>query len=180
VAFAGLASSGASAFATPLGAVVVDAAAEESLAGTAPITVLPRAHAPEHCLEVELPFLQQVLGAFSLVPLLCGDVGTEETGRALEALWTGDDTLVVVSSDLSHYHDHATATRIDASTARAIEELRWEAIEPDDACGAVAVRALLWVARRRGLRVTTLDLRNSGDTTGPRDRVVGYGAWALA
>jgi len=179
VAFAGLAASGASAFSTPLGAVEVDTAAEEALVASAPVDVLERAHAPEHCLEVELPFLQVVLGAFSLVALLSGDCGVQETGRVLEALWTGDDTLVVVSSDLSHYHDYPTATRLDAATARAIEELRWEAIAPDDACGAVAVRALLWVARRRGLRATTLDLRNSGDTGGPRDRVVGYGAWAL-
>jgi MEMO1 family protein len=180
VRFAGVASSGASAFATPLGEVEVDAAAE-ALLGTVPfVGERPEAHRREHCLEVELPFLQQVLSSFRVVPLVVGEAGTEEVGRVLELLWGGDETLIVVSSDLSHYLDYDTASRLDAATSRAIEELRYAAIEPEHACGAIAVRALLWAARRRGLRAATLDLRNSGDTAGPRDQVVGYGAWALA
>jgi hypothetical protein len=180
VRFAGMASSGAAAFATPLGEIEIDGSAQAVIEGLPGVDELPEAHAREHCLEVELPFLQEVLDSFRLVPLVVGDAPVEEVGRALELLWGGDETLVVVSSDLSHYHDYRTATRLDASTCRAIEELRYEAIAPDDACGSIAIRALLWVARRRGLRAATLDLRNSGDTAGPRDQVVGYGAWALA
>ena len=176
----GVASSGAAAFATPLGAIEVDADADRELLELPLVRERPDAHAREHSLEVELPFLQQVLGVFRLVPLVVGDAATEDLGAALDLVWGGEETLVVVSSDLSHYHDHATAARIDAATARAIEELRWSAIEPEHACGSVAVRALLWVARRRGLAVTRLDLRSSGDTAGPRDQVVGYGAWSFS
>ena len=179
VRFRGLATSGAAAFATPLGCVEVDAGAESLL--ELPFVVdSPRAHDREHCLEVELPFLQEVLDAFRIVPLVVGEASAEEVGGALELLWGGDETLIVVSSDLSHYLDYDAASRLDAATARAIEELRWDAIEPDHACGWAAIRGLLWVARRRGLAASTLDLRNSGDTAGPRDAVVGYGAWALA
>ncbi len=179
VHFRGLATSGAAAFATPLGAVEVDAGAESLL--ELPFVVdSPRAHHREHSLEVELPFLQEVLDGFRIVPLVVGEASAEEVGRALELLWGGDETLVVVSSDLSHYLDYDTASRVDAATARAIEEQRWDAIEPEHACGWAAIRGLLWVASRRGLVASTLDLRNSGDTAGPRDAVVGYGAWALA
>jgi len=180
VAFSGLASCGAAAFATPLGRVEVDREAEQALAAASLARELPSAHAREHCLEVELPFLQEVLGSFRMVPLVVGDTTAEEVGRALEQVWGGDETLVVVSSDLSHYLDYEAASRLDAATARAIEELRWTSIDPAQACGALAIGALLWVAGRKGLRATTLDLRNSGDTAGPRDAVVGYGAWALA
>jgi AmmeMemoRadiSam system protein B len=179
VSFRGIATSGAAAFATPLGEVEVDLAAESSLAGLPGVSDVPRAHAREHCLEVELPFLQETLDSFAVVPLVVGDATHEEVGRALDLLWGGDETLVVVSSDLSHYLDYQTAANVDAATARAIEELRWEAIEPEHACGWAAIRGLLWTARRRGLAVRTLDLRSSGDTAGPRDAVVGYGAWAL-
>ena len=180
VAFAGLASSGAAAYRTPLGRVEVDAGAEEALSGLPFVTVLAAAHEREHCLEVELPFLQEILGVFRVVPLVVGDATAAEVGGALERVWGGEETLIVVSSDLSHYRDYETAGRIDAATASAIEELRLEDIGPEHACGALAIRGLLWVARRKGLRVTRLDLRNSGDTAGPRHEVVGYGAWALA
>jgi AmmeMemoRadiSam system protein B len=179
VRFAGVASSGARAFSTPLGEIEVDAGAGEPLEALPGVGERPEAHRREHCLEVELPFLQRVLGSFRVVPLVVGDAGTEEVGRLLELLWGGDETLIVVSSDLSHYLDYDAASRLDRATSLAIEELRYADIEPEHACGAVAVRALLWVARRRGLRAATLDLRNSGDTAGPRHQVVGYGAWAL-
>jgi AmmeMemoRadiSam system protein B len=179
VPFRGLATSGAGAFETPLGQVEVDLAAESALAGLPGVIDSPRAHAREHCLEVELPFLQEALGSFAIVPLVVGAATHEEVGRVLELLWGGDETLVVVSSDLSHYLDYERAARLDAATARAIEELRWDAIEPDHACGWAAIRGLLWTARRRLLAAATLDLRSSGDTAGSRDAVVGYGAWTL-
>ncbi len=180
VPVAGLAAPDAGAFATPLGEIPLDAAALERLLELPQVDVLDAAHAFEHSLEVHLPFLQTVLGGFSLVPLVVGDARPEEVAQVLEAVWNGPETLIVVSSDLSHYQDYATAQRMDAATARAIEALQPEDIRYDDACGRVPIQGLLVAARRKGLRARTLDVRNSGDTAGPRDAVVGYGAWAFA
>jgi hypothetical protein len=121
-----------------------------------------------------------VLGEFRLVPLVVGDASPEEVAEVLERLWGGAETLVVVSSDLSHYHDYAVARRLDAAACQAIEALRGDRLGEESACGRVPVRGLLEVARRRGLAARTLDLRSSGDTAGPRDSVVGYGAWSFA
>ena len=180
VPFRGLAVPSADAFATPLGDVPVDRAAVERLLELPQVEERDDAHAREHSLEVQLPFLQEVLGAFALVPLAAGDASAEEVAEVLELLFDEPGTLVVVSSDLSHYHDYATARRLDAATSRAIEALRPEALDFESACGRVGVNGLLVLARRRGLSARTLDLRSSGDTAGPRDRVVGYGAYELA
>ena len=180
VGFVGLALPEASAFSTPLGDVVLDMAAIDRVRRLPQVRVSSHAHRHEHSLEVHLPFLQETLGPFSLVPLLTGDATPAEVGAVIEELWGGPETLIVVSSDLSHYHDYATAARMDAATSAAIEALRDEDIADEHACGAVAIRGLLWAARRRGLRARLLDLRNSGDTAGPKDRVVGYGAYAFA
>ncbi len=135
------------------------------------------AHMQEHSLEVHLPFLQEVLGEFSLVPLVVGDAEPNEVAEVLDALWGGPETLIVISSDLSHYHDYKTAQRLDRATSQAIEQLRLEDIQYDHACGRNPVSGLLQVARQRGLKAKTIDLRNSGDTAGSHDRVVGYGAY---
>lgn len=162
---------------TPLGEVPIDSEAR-AIALTLPgVVVDDEAHTPEHSLEVHLPFLQEVLGEFSLVPFAVGEASPDVVAGLIDALWGGDDTVVVVSSDLSHYHDYATAQRLDEATARAIEGLAPEAVRPDSACGVFPVRGLLVSAKHRGLRLATIDLRNSGDTAGPRDRVVGYGAF---
>lgn len=179
VGFDGLALPTALAFASPLGDVPLDREGIDRVRALPQVSVLDRAHAHEHSLEVQLPFLQVALGAFSLVPLVTGEAAPFEVGEVIETLWGGPETLIVISSDLSHYHDYATASAIDAATSGAIEDLRHDDIADDQACGAVAIRGLLWAARRRGLRARTLDLRNSGDTTGPKDRVVGYGAYAF-
>jgi hypothetical protein len=131
-------------------------------------------------LEVELPFLQQILGSFTLVPLVVGDASDEEVGEVVDLLWGGPETLFVISSDLSHYYDYDTANKLDRRTATAIEQFRPEDIGFEQACGRIPIRGLLWAARKRGLAAKTLDLRNSGDTAGSRDRVVGYGAFAFA
>jgi AmmeMemoRadiSam system protein B len=131
----------------------------------------------EHCLEVQLPFLQVVLEEFRVVPFLVGDAGTEDVAQVIERLWGGDETLIVISSDLSHYLDYDSAKAIDAETSRAIEALRPEAIAHHQACGRNPLGGLLQEAKRRGLQARTLDLRNSGDTAGPRSQVVGYGAY---
>lgn len=179
VPFPGIAVPTATSFATPLGEVPLDREAIDALVELPFVAYRDRAHAPEHSLEVHLPFLQVALDAFQLVPLLCGDASAAEVAEALEAVWGGDETLVVVSTDLSHYHDYETARTLDEETATAIEAGRPEALHGSRACGYVGVRGLLEVARRRGLAVERLDLRSSGDTAGPRDQVVGYGAWMV-
>ena len=179
VGFDGLALTSADSYITPLGRVPIDAEAATKLADLPQVRVLDAAHAQEHSLEVHLPFLQEVLNEFSLVPLVVGEATPAEVGEVLERLWGGPETLIVISSDLSHYHDYATAQKRDRATSRAIEALRYEDIGYEDACGRNPVNGLLYVARQRGLHVRTVDLRNSGDTAGARDRVVGYGAYVL-
>lgn len=176
----GLAAPDADEFVTPLGAVPIDRQALSRVAALPQVSLRPDAHAPEHSLEVHLPFLQIALDEFSLVPLVAGDASGEEVAEVLEALWGGAETLIVVSSDLSHYESYETARRMDATTTRAIEALRPQDIQRDDACGRLPIQGLLIAARSHGLCPRTLDVRNSGDTAGPRDAVVGYGAWAFA
>ena len=171
--FRGLAAHSAEAFASPLGKVPTE---RHELPHT---QILDAAHRGEHSLEVHLPFLQILLGEFSLVPLTVGDAAPEDVAEVLELLWGGPETLVVISSDLSHYHDYETARRLDDATASAIRELRPEAVGPHEACGCRAIGGLLALARRKGLGIETLDLRSSGDTAGDKDRVVGYGAFAV-
>lgn len=174
----GLGLSGADAFRTPAGDVPVDAAAVALLARHG-VSTSRAAHASEHSLEVHLPFLQALLDRFTLVPLVVGDAGPEQVAQVLDLLWDGRETLIVVSSDLSHYLPCEDARARDAATCRAIETFDAYRIGYDDACGAGPIRGLLLAARRRGLRITTVDLRNSADTAGPANRVVGYGAWTL-
>ncbi|MFO1127202.1 MAG: AmmeMemoRadiSam system protein B [Rhodospirillales bacterium] len=179
VAFRGLAVPSVDAFATPLGSVPVDKAAVERIAALPGVRYLDAAHADEHALEVHLPFLQTIFADFSLVPIVVGDAAAEDVARVLDALWGGDETAIVISSDLSHYLPYDRARALDASTSQAIESLDGNAIGYEQACGRLPVAGLLSVARRRGLAVSRLDLRNSGDTAGDRARVVGYGAWAF-
>ncbi len=179
VDFRGIAVSGMDAFATPLGNIPVDQEAIATICELPYVGFLEQAHVQEHSLEVHLPFLQEVLGAFKLVPLVVGEATPEQVGTVLETLWGGPETLIVISSDLSHYHDYQTAKRLDTATSRAIESLHFEDIDHEAACGRNPVSGLLWVARRKGLHGETIDLRNSGDTAGSHDRVVGYGAYVF-
>jgi len=180
VSFDGLAATSAAAFSTPLGAVSVDTAAIAEICSRLPqVRVRDEAHADEHALEVQLPFLQVVLGDFKIVPLLVGEANDEEIAEVIEALWGGEETCFVVSSDLSHYHDYQTARQADSETARAIESLNARKLRGDLACGCRPICGLLSAAKEHGLRCRTVDLRNSGDTAGERDRVVGYGAFVF-
>ena len=176
----GLALSSATHFATPLGEIKINQEAISRISSLPQVVISDQAHAQEHSLEVHLPFLQTVLEDFSLVPLVVGDTSPEEVADVLDLLWGGDDTLIVVSSDLSHYHDYATACEIDQATTKAIENFQLECIESQHACGCKPICGLLKIARDKKLNVETLDLRNSGDTAGPRDRVVGYGAYSFS
>ena len=171
----GLAASGADAFRTPLGDVPVDAEAIAAL----DLPIVEAAHRYEHSLEVHLPFLQAVLGSFELIPIVVGDASYEEVADVLERLWGGPETLIVISSDLSHYHPYEIARARDHRTCAAIEHFDPDHIDHEDACGATPVGGLLFAARRHGLSVETIDLRNSGDTAGDKHHVVGYGAWAF-
>lgn len=175
----GLASTSASAFTTPLGDVPVDEDAMRRLQELPQVSIFDETHRDEHSLEVHLPFLQEVLGSFRLIPLVVGDATDREVAEVIEELWADPTTLVVVSSDLSHYLDYESARKVDAETSRTIEALDSTGLGPGSACGRIPIRGLLTAARSRGLQVTTLDLRNSGDTAGPRDQVVGYGAFVV-
>jgi len=177
--FRGLAVSSASAFDTPLGRVPLDREALQRAMALPQVLLLDEAHEGEHSLEVHLPFLQMVLGGFTLVPLVVGEARPEEVAEVLRVLWGGPETLIVVSSDLSHYLPYSEAMEMDERTARAIEELRPEEIGGNQACGRTPMGGLLLVAREKGLRVRRVDLRNSGDTAGPRTQVVGYGSFLL-
>lgn len=176
----GMAVPSVDAFATPLGAVTVDAEARRIALDAGAVYVDDRAHAPEHSLEVHLPFLLRALGPdIEVLPVLVGHPTADQVAALIELLWGGPETLIVVSSDLSHYHDYATAVARDRGTAQAILDKHPDVIGPYEACGAYPVRGLLEVARRKDLDVELLDLRNSGDTSGDKSRVVGYGAFAL-
>ena len=174
----GLALPDAGALATPLGNIPVDAHAVAALKKLPQVTVSAAAHALEHSLEVQLPFLQQALGEFSLVPLAVGDASAAEVAQVLDTLWGGAETLIVVSSDLSHYLAYADAQAADRVTAQAILAMRTD-ISHEQACGGTPLNGLLQAARKRGLAAELIDLRNSGDTAGDRQRVVGYGAFAF-
>ena len=166
-------------FRTPLGDIPIDRSATGQLLSLPQVQVMDSAHWQEHSLEVQLPFLQMVLNSFSLIPIVVGDATAAEVDQALDMLWGGPETLIVVSSDLSHYHDYETAQYLDRSTCDAIEHFQSEHIDFTQACGSVGMKALLRVAKRKGMQVHTLGLCNSGDTSGEHQRVVGYGSWAF-
>lgn len=174
----GLALPEAAAFATPLGALRVDAEAVRALAGVPGVVVSAAAHAREHALEVQLPFLQRVLGDVAIVPLVVGHAPVELVADVLERLWGGPETLIVISSDLSHYHRYADARDIDRESAARIMDLA-PVLDHEQACGATPVNGFLLAAQRHGLRPELLDLRNSGDTAGDQARVVGYASFAF-
>lgn len=175
----GLALSSAEAFASPLGNIALDHDARQRLLVLPQVQVFDETHRLEHSLEVHLPFLQVVLGDFTLVPIVVGEASPDEVADVLEAVWGGPETLIVISTDLSHFENYETARRMDETTSRAIENLDPAAIGRHDACGRNPVGGMLAMARRRGLKVSTLELRNSGDTAGTKDRVVGYGSWVF-
>ena len=172
-----VAGAGFARFETPLGSLQVDRAWQER-ADPQIVRDSPQAHGPEHSLEVQLPFLQEVLGQPRIVPLLVSDAPPAQVGSVLEQLWGGPETLIVVSSDLSHYLPYATAKRVDADTAERILALD-AGLDGDQACGCAAINGLLWLARRKGLTLRLLDLRSSGDTAGSRAEVVGYAAFSM-
>lgn len=178
VAVHGLALPGVDVFDTPLGSVKLDQELAAAIAHFPQVTVSSEVHALEHSLEVQLPFLQRVLGDFTLLPLAVGWTSAEDVAEVLEQLWGGEETLIVISSDLSHYLPYAAAQRMDNETVQAILQLR-QPIAQDHACGSVSISGLIIAAQQHHLTAHLLDVRNSGDTAGSRDRVVGYAAIAF-
>ena len=175
----GLALPAARAFATPLGTIDVDREAVAAALALPCVCESDAAHAFEHSLEVQLPFLQEVLGEFTIVPFAVGDATPREVADVIRLLWGGAETLIVVSSDLSHYHGYAEALAIDRATADNILALS-PTLDHEQACGATPINGLLLCARERGMRPELLDLRNSGDTAGDKSRVVGYASFAFS
>lgn len=178
-AFSGLAVSASTIFKTPLGTIELDTESIHKILLLPQVHMDEEAHRLEHSLEVHLPFLQYVLQDFTLVPLVVGDASAQEVSEVIQQLWGGPETLLIISSDLSHFLDYDSARVRDAATCRAIEKLAYEDIDYHDACGRNPVSGLLHYARNHDLNIKTIDLRNSGDTAGPRDQVVGYGTWLL-
>lgn len=179
LAFSGLALSKAQSFITPLGPIMVDQMASQTIATLPFVNYIEQAHLYEHSLEVQLPFLQEMLDDFKIVPIVVGDASPEQVSQVIGALWGGYETLIVISSDLSHYHDYATAQKLDKTTSAMIEQLKYESLESESACGKVPISGLLKLAREKSLSIKTIDLRNSGDTAGDKHRVVGYGAYVI-
>lgn len=178
VPFSGLAIPQAAAFATPLGTVPIDNAMRHELARLPHVVSADLPHAREHSLEIQLPFLQVLLGEFQVLPIATGDITAPELAMTLQHIWGDEETLIVVSSDLSHYLAYDAACATDAATADAILAYSTDLVG-EQACGCVGINGLMQLATERALKVRLLDLRNSGDTAAERSRVVGYGAFAL-
>lgn len=176
----GLAASSAEWFETPLGRLRVDPSGLDTALDFPSVEVNDSAHAREHSIETQLPFIQRVLGDdVTIVPLVVGDAKPTTVGQVLAALWGDDETAIAISSDLSHFHDDGTARNLDQATARTIESLRGNELRAENACGFLPVAGLLWNAQRSGATVRTLELRTSADAGAPPDSVVGYGAFTL-
>ncbi len=180
VALRGLAVPSVASFDTVLGQILVDQQTIEKLLPLPQVTVMDEAHHLEHSLEVQLPFLNTVLDRFTLVPLVVGEASAEEVAEVIESCWGGEETLIVVSSDLSHYETYEAAKIIDRETCKRIEGLDWQALSYSSACGCHPIRGLLLVLKRLNLSIKVIDLRSSGDTAGDHERVVGYGAFVVS
>ena len=178
VPFKGIAAPSFTSFSTPLGELPVDTVAVKGLLIEGHTVIHNAPHERDHAIEVELPFLQTIYGNLPIVPLLFGFTSARAIAAAIAEVWS-DGTLLVVSSDLSHYEDYEAARAHDMRTAELIEAFEESVIGPADACGDLAIRGALIEARRRGLPIERIDLRNSGDTSGEKQSVVGYGAWAI-
>ncbi|PSW05735.1 AmmeMemoRadiSam system protein B [Photobacterium lipolyticum] len=177
--FQGCALPSAHYFATPFGNIPIDTQAIEKLQKIEDVEVSDQAHALEHCLEVQLPFLQTCLHQFTLLPMLTGNVSPVTVANLIDDLWQQDNTLLVVSSDLSHFHPYSEAQSIDKNTCSLIEHFE-PSLTPEQACGSTGINALLLLAKKRGYQLTRMDLKNSGDTAGDKERVVGYVSYLIS
>ncbi|MEH6531508.1 MAG: AmmeMemoRadiSam system protein B [Photobacterium frigidiphilum] len=178
-AFHGCAVPNSDYFSTPLGSVSIDVQSIDNLIKIDDIKVSDQVHAQEHCLEVQLPFLQTCLHQFTLLPLLTSNVSFIKVAKIIDALWQQEDTLLVISSDLSHFHPYADAQCIDQNTCSTIERFE-PSLTAEQACGSTGINALLLLAKKRGYQLTRMELKNSGDTAGDKERVVGYVSYLIS
>jgi hypothetical protein len=176
--FKGVAATMVDCFETPLGSIPVVHNWRNTLTSSV-VNVNETAYEMEHSIEIQLPFLQVVLDKFELLPFVVGDEDFIAVADIIDSLWGKEDTLVVVSSDLSHYKDYNTAQELDALTSQAIVNLTPLEIKHEQACGLIPIQGLLQAAKNRKMKVRALDVRNSGDTAGSKDSVVGYGAFCF-
>jgi hypothetical protein len=179
VGFSGLAVPASDIFRTPLGDIRIDQEGIQKISDLAQVIVSDQAHYEEHSLEVQLPFLQEILTEFTLIPIVVGDAGRHEVAEVINRLWGDVHTLIVISTDLSHYHEYYEAKKLDRATSDAIVHLKPNLIGYEDACGRNGLKGMMTVAQEKDLSVDILDLRNSGDTAGDKSRVVGYGAYVF-
>ena len=179
VAVRGMALSSADAFRTPLGDVPLDRETCATLSKLSFVETFDQTHAQEHSLEIHLPFLQTILTNFQLVPIVVGTATPDQVAQALDLVWGGPETLIVISTDLSHFLDYDSCNKLDRQTTEAIEQLDINAIGDDQACGRYPLKGILKLAKANEMTIKTVDVRNSGDTAGTKDRVVGYGAWII-
>lgn len=175
----GMALSEAEQFQTPLGRIQIDSVFRDSLLDRVEVVEMESAHEKEHSLEVHLPFLQLLFNDFSLLPIVVGQIDAATVSEILESIWGGDETLIIISSDLSHFHPYDIARKIDDETAMAIQSYNMEKIGPEQACGCMPLNGMLHLAKKKAMRIVNYELKNSGDTAGDKSRVVGYGAWGL-
>ncbi|BCN93121.1 MEMO1 family protein [Thiomicrorhabdus immobilis] len=179
VAFNGVATVSVDALQTPLGLVEVDCPLRDELIDRGLIGFSDEANAPEHSLEVQFPFIQSIVPGAKIVPLLSGRVDSAKLSQIMEYLWSKKGVYFVISSDLSHFHTYEEAQRIDQQTADFINNVKWQSLNGERACGYIGIQALLRLQSKLGLNIEQLNLINSGDTAGDKQRVVGYGAWAI-
>lgn len=179
VAFSGMAVPESDYFYTPLGEIPIDKQAIQELSRLTQVIASDRAHSEEHSLEVQLPFLQVILDEFTLIPIVVGDAERHDVAEVIKQLWADEHTLIVISSDLSHYHEYFEAKKLDRATSDAVVHLKPDLIGYEDACGRNGLKGMMTVALEKGLHAELLDLRNSGDTAGDKNRVVGYGAYVF-
>ena len=179
VAFSGLAVPQSDIFNTPLGEIQIDQKGIQLLLDLPQVVISEQAHRDEHSLEVQLPFLQEILDEFTLIPLVVGDAERNEVAEVINRLWGDQHTLIVISTDLSHYHSYNEAKQRDQATSDAIINLKPDLIGYEDACGRNGLKGMMTVAEEKNLSIDILDLRNSGDTAGDKSRVVGYGAYVV-
>ncbi|MEY3220641.1 MAG: hypothetical protein RIT27_1998 [Pseudomonadota bacterium] len=177
--FRGIAVTSKTAYLTPLGQIPVEESTVMKLLQYPQIIMFDEAHIKEHCLELQLPFLQVILQSFSLIPLVVGDISSNNISEVLKILWGNQETLVIVTSNLSYYHHYNTAQQLDQMNATLIETLRWQDLKHDQTCSSPLMGGLLQVAQQKALTAKTFAICNSGDTIGTKDRVVGYGAFGF-
>lgn len=177
IKFNGIAITSKDCYLTPFGEVIIDSDAMMTLLNFPQVVMFDDAHIKEHSIEIHLPFLQTILPSFSLVPLIIGETNSYNILEILEKLWEQEETLIIASMNLSHYQTYNIAQELDQRTSQAIESLHWQSLQTNQICNIHLISSLLQLAHQKSLTPKTIKVCNSGDLTGIKNRVVGYGAF---